>query len=87
MSWEVARVEGGWREWLQCLIKGSAKIPQSSDIPEASGKHAWMACKSPTAVLPGWHVSPQLYYWPPGYPAKQLSGIPVPVSKHCSSEP
>lgn len=72
---------------MQCLVKGSANVPQSSDIPEASGKHTWMAFKSPPDVLPGWHVCPsQLYHWPPDYPFKQLSGSPVPVSKHCSSE-
>lgn len=72
---------------MQCLVKGSANIPQSSDIPEASGKHTWMAFKSPPDVLPGRHVSPlQLYHWPPDYPSEQLSGSPVPVSKHCSSE-
>lgn len=61
LSWEVAWVEGEWCEWLYCSVKGSARVPQSSDIPEASGKHSWMVCMCATiAALPGQCVSPQL---------------------------
>lgn len=50
---EVMWAGGGWDEWLQCLVKGSAKAPQSSISPESSGRHNLMAWKSSADVLPG----------------------------------
>lgn len=86
-AWGVTWV--GWMGWMVAVFaQRLCKAPQSNVSPESLGKHSWMTWEGPADILPGWHVSPsQPSHWPPDHPAKQLSGSPVPVSRHHSSEP